>query len=81
MYTLTIKIDVLIQPSQMGRGCRIQQLHLCRRVRSPTSTNECPNYDTKPSDGYSNFEDLDNKEYLLIAIGPRSTLARSGRTW
>ena len=30
-------------------GCRIHQLHLCRRARP--SPNECPRYDTKQSDG------------------------------
>ena len=34
----------------VGWGCRIHLLHLCRGVRPPT-TNECPGYDTKQSDG------------------------------
>ena len=29
----------------------------------------------------SNAEDLENAEYLLIAITPRSTVARSGSNW
>ena len=33
---------------QVGWGCRIHRLHLCRGVRRP---NECPGYDTKQSDG------------------------------
>ena len=34
------------------RGCRIHRLHLCRGVTpSPITTNECPVYDTKQSDG------------------------------
>ncbi len=32
-------------------GCRIHQLLLCRGVRPPTTTNECPGYDTEQSDG------------------------------
>ena len=32
-------------------GCRIHQLNLCKGVRPPTTTNECPGYDTKQSDG------------------------------
>ena len=33
----------------VGWGCRIHWLHLCRGVRLPP--NECPDYDTKQSDG------------------------------
>ena len=33
----------------VGWGCSIHQLHLCRGVRP--SSNECPRYDTKQSDG------------------------------
>ena len=33
----------------VGWGCRIHQLHLCRRVRHPLP-NEYPEYDTKQSD-------------------------------
>ena len=34
----------------VGWGCRIHRLLLSRGVRPPT-TNECPEYDTKQSDG------------------------------
>ena len=34
----------------VGWGCRIHRLLLCRGVRSPRS-NECPEFDTKQSDG------------------------------
>ena len=33
----------------VGWDCRIHRLHLCRGVRPPP--NECPEYDTKQSDG------------------------------
>ena len=33
----------------VGWGCRTHRLHLCRGVRPPP--NECPDYDTKQSDG------------------------------
>ena len=32
-------------------GSRIHQMHLRRRVRHPTTTNECPGYNTKQSNG------------------------------
>ena len=40
---------VLIQLCPVGWSCRIHRLLLCRGVRSPP--NECPEYDTKQSDG------------------------------
>ena len=33
----------------VGWGCRIHRLHLCRGVSLPSD--ECPDYDTKQSDG------------------------------
>ena len=33
--------------SQVDWGCRMQRLHLCRSVRL---SNECPEFDIKPSD-------------------------------
>ena len=36
-------------PGPVSWGCRIHQLLLCRGVR--TTLNECPEYDTKQSDG------------------------------
>ena len=44
--------------------------------------NECPDNDTKQSDGgrSSNAGTLENLEYLFIAIAPWSSLARSGST-
>ena len=35
----------------VGWGCRIHWLLLCRGVRPPITTTECPGYDTKQSDG------------------------------
>ena len=35
--------------SSLGWGCRIHQLHLCRRVNPPS--NDCPDNDSKQSDG------------------------------
>ena len=36
---------------RVGWGCRIYRLHLCWGWRAPNSTNACPGYDTKQSDG------------------------------
>ena len=49
----------------------------CISAEELNSSNECPGYDTKKSDG----EALGNAEYPFIAIIPRSNLARSGITW
>ena len=44
---------------------------------------ECPEYDTKESDGKVpvTLELWGMREYHLIASAPRSTLSQSGRTW
>ena len=59
----------------------MHRLGLGRRVRPPT--NECPGYDTNPSDRESWYDQkilvaLGNLEYLFIAIAPRSILTKSG---
>ena len=38
----------LIPGSPIGLGCRIDQLHICRWGKT---TNECPDYDIKQSNG------------------------------
>ena len=48
--------------------------------RGKTPTNECPNYDTRQSDGEVLALDLGNMEYPFIAFAPRPTLARNGNT-
>ena len=46
---------ILSQISPVGWGCGIRRLHLCRGVRS---LNECPRYDSKPSDGEASVPEL-----------------------
>ena len=41
---------VSISACPISWGCRIHRLHLCREVRTPTTT-KCPGYNTKQSDG------------------------------
>ena len=50
-----------------------------QRVRPPA--NECPRYAILWWWGSSTAGALENAEYPVIAIAPRSTLARSGSTW
>ena len=38
-------------PWPVGWDCRTHGLLICRGVRPPTTTNECPGYNTKPFDG------------------------------
>ena len=42
-----------VQIGLVGWGCRIHRLHLCKGVRPLTHSNECPENDTKQSDGES----------------------------
>ena len=50
MYTIYECVYILFTMTcPVHWGCRIHQLHLCRRVRLPPS--ECPGYDTKSSHG------------------------------
>ena len=64
--------------SLVGRGRCKRWLRLCRGVRHPTS-NECPVYDTKPSDGEAAV--LAFLEYSFFTLTPRSTLIRGGSTY
>ena len=60
-------------------GGKICRLHLGREVRS---SNECPGYGTKLSDGEASGPGVfQNMEYPFIAIAPKSTLTRSGSTF
>ena len=45
-----IHTHIEVSSCPVGSGCRIHWLLLCRGVRPPP-TNECPDYDTKQSDG------------------------------
>ena len=49
----------------VDQGCKIHRLHLCRGVRPPTTTNECPKYDTTQSD--------DEALVMLKLLGMQST--------
>ena len=42
-------ITIITDPIRWG--CRIHRLLLCRGVRTPNPSNECPGYDTKQSNG------------------------------
>ena len=46
---LISSIEFLISHSPVSWGCRIRRLYLCRQV-NPSTLNECPGNDTKPSD-------------------------------
>ena len=59
------KINPLLSCS-VSWGCRIHRLLLCRGVRPPPRTKECPVYDTKQSDG--------EVPVMLELCGMRSTL-------
>ena len=61
--------------SSLGWGCRIDGLHLYRKVR--TLPNECPWYDSIWCWGSSPGA-LGNMEYPVIAITPMFTLTKSG---
>ena len=70
-----------IKFSPVGWGGRIHWLRLCRQVRPPTY-NECSSYDPKQSDSEASALELwGNMEYPFIAIGSKSTLIWSDRTW
>ena len=64
-------------------SCWIHRIHLWREVRPPDTTNECPRYDTKQSDGEVPvmLELWGMQSTPFIAITPRSTLAQSGSSW
>ena len=61
-------------------GCRIHRVYLYRKVRPHQRVSRIWLQTIWWWDS-SNAGDLGNAEHLLIAIAPRSTLARSGSTW
>ena len=50
-YSDQNKNFLLAETCPVGWVCRIHQLLLCRGVRPQPPPNECPEYDTKQSDG------------------------------
>ena len=65
--------------SQIHLGCRI---HWCISAEWLDSSNECPQYDIKQSDGKArNAGALENTECQFMAIVPRFTLTWSGSSW
>ena len=52
-------------------------------IHGKTPINECPDYDTKQSDGEVSTDAgaWGKAEHPFITIAPRSTVARNGSTW
>ena len=77
-YTKRTKNKTIFGP--VGWSCRIHRLHLCRGIRIPSRVSWIRHqaiwWWCSSNDGV-----LGNAEYPFTAIIPRSTLARSGRTW
>ena len=59
-YFILIKatISTTKPDSPVGWGSRIHGLHLCRGVRPPPPSNECPGYEIKQSDGEPPVKDI-----------------------
>ena len=68
-------------PCPVGWGCRIHRLLLCRGVRPLPPTRVLDMTLNNLMVRFQECWSFGKTEYHIIAIAPRSTLARSGSTW
>ena len=77
LNSITIVLQLWL-PSWLGQWNTL----IAHLQRDNIPSNECPDYDTKQSDGVVQWSwGFGNAAHPFIAIAPRPTLVRNGSTW